>query len=610
MWIEAPRASTGDPVPPDTVESKTESIGNAGVLPSSNRSRDETFGSWPAIEGESMQGDLVSLAQLLGRNANEHGDRPAVRVGGHMLTWAEVDQRARAVAGLLGRSVAPGDRVVLSFPTDVDFLPALFGCWYAGAVAVPVPPGRAGERTAAHAQASMTVTVEELAEAFPGRCVTVGQAMEASLAPEPAAHEVAVLQYTSGSTGSPKGVLVSHRNYFENLRMLDEFTRSIAPPIRDLQMVCWLPHFHDMGLALLMFTVLRAGTATLIPPMSFVKDPGVWLRTIGEVGGNLTGAPNFAFDLCVQRVPASETAGLDLSSMRVVLNAAEPVRPDTVERFAEHFGPAGFPREAMAPCFGLAEGTVFVSGVRDGDTPRTVRFDRESLQNGVAVEEPVAGWPMVGCGQRPEGLTVRIVDPETLVDCGPGVLGEIWVHGPSVACGYWQRDDNSAVFEARVAGFDEQPHLRTGDRGFLWKGELFVTGRLADLIEIDGWLLHPEDVEHTVERSSPTLHGRRCAVLPYGKSGDHLVVAAEVRLPLPLAAQRRAELESVIREAVKAEHGVDVAAIVLMRTGGLPVTTSGKVQRVKARALIAEQMPETGGCWSPPVRKSAHRCGR
>lgn len=140
MWIEAVRASSGDPVPPDTVESKTESIGNAGVLPSSNRSRDETFGSWPAIEGESMQGDLVSLAQLLGRNANEHGDRPAVRVGGHMLTWAEVDQRARAVAGLLGRSVAPGDRVVLSFPTDVDFLPALFGCWYAGAVAVPVPP--------------------------------------------------------------------------------------------------------------------------------------------------------------------------------------------------------------------------------------------------------------------------------------------------------------------------------------------------------------------------------------------------------------------------------------------------------------------------------------
>ncbi|KAB1927954.1 fatty acyl-AMP ligase [Micromonospora sp. ALFpr18c] len=538
-----------------------------------------------------MQENLASLVRLLERNAREHGDRPAIRVGRQVLTWAEVDHRARAVAGLLSRSVAPGDRVVLSFPTDVDFLPALFGCWYAGAIAVPVPPGRAGERAAAHAQASMVVTTDEFAEVFPGRHVTVDQALAANRTAEGASHEVALLQYTSGSTGSPKGVLVTHRNYLENLRMLDEFTRSVAPQIRDLQMVCWLPHFHDMGLALMMFTALRAGTATMIPPISFLKDPAGWLRAIGEVGGNLTAAPNFAFDLCVRRVPAEEAARLDLSSMRLVLNAAEPVRADTLHRFAEHFGTAGFRPEAMAPCFGLAEGTVFVSGVRYGGTPRTVRFDRQALQTGFAIEEPLAGRPLVGCGRRAEGLTVRIVDPDTLVERPPGVLGEIWVHGPSVGRGYWRSENSSAVFEARMAGFDEQPYLRTSDRGFLWEGELFVTGRLADVIDLDGRLLHPEDVEHTVERSNTALHGRRCAVVPYGEKGDRLAVAAEVRLPLPLDAPRQAEFESVIREAVRAEHGVEVDVIVLVPTGALPVTTSGKVRRVKARALVAELLP-------------------
>jgi acyl-CoA synthetase (AMP-forming)/AMP-acid ligase II len=542
-------------------------------------------------------GDMADVIQLLHRNARVFADRPAIRVGGQgVLTWAEVDSRARAVAGLLGRLITPGDRVVLSFPTDVEFLPALFGCWYAGAVAVPVPPGRAGERAGEHAQASLVITTDELAAGFPGRCVTVGQAVAAGLAVESAGatHDVALIQYTSGSTGVPKGVLVTHRNYMHNLRMLDEFATSIDPGIVDLRMVCWLPHFHDMGLALLMYTVLRAGTATMISPMNFLKDPGVWLRTIGDVGGNLTAAPNFAFDLCVRRIPGDEAARLDLSSMGVILNAAEPVHADTVERFVEHFRPAGFRAEAMAPCFGLAEGTVFVTGVRHGGLPRTVRFHRIALQIGAAVEEAGTGRPLVGCGLPPDGLSVRIVDPESLVECRAGELGEVWVHGPSVGRGYWRNETSGAVFEARLAGFDELPYLRTGDRGFLWENELFVTGRLADLIELEGRSLHPEDIEHTVERSSTVLHGRRCAVVSYceGSEGDRFAVVAEVRLPLPLDAQQRAELESVIREAVRTEHGIDITEVLLLRTGAIPVTTSGKVQRAKTRALVAGQKLE------------------
>ncbi|MFG1914312.1 fatty acyl-AMP ligase [Micromonospora sp. NPDC048898] len=530
------------------------------------------------------------MIELLQRNALNCGDHPALRVSGQpTLTWAEVDQRARAVARSLGELVGPGDRVVLAFPLDVDFLPALFGCWYAGAVAVPVPPGRAGEMAAMHAQARASITTAELAESVPGTVLTVPAAVSAPVGPVPdrPVHDLALIQYTSGSTGVPKGVLVSHRNYRHNLRMLDEFYRGIAPQVDDLEMVSWLPHFHDMGLALMMYTVLRGGTMTMISPLAFLKDPASWLRTIGEVGGNLTAAPNFAFDLCVRRVPADTVEQLDLSSMRALLNAAEPVRPDTMRQFAEHFRLAGLRAETVAPCYGLAENTVFVSGVRPRGGPRTVRFDRAALQTGFAVEDPAAGLELVSCGLRPEGLAVRIVDPQSLEECPPGQLGEIWLHGPSVAHGYWQ-GPTSDVFNARLAGsFDDQPYFRTGDRGFLWETELFVCGRLADLIRFNGRLLQPEDIEHAVERGVAELNGRRCAVVPYGVQGEQLAMAAEIRLELPLDDRDRDAIESAIRKMAAAEHSVDIAKIVLLPTGAIPVTTSGKVKRTKTRDLVA-----------------------
>ncbi|XVU28117.1 fatty acyl-AMP ligase [Actinoplanes sp. CA-054009] len=505
--------------------------------------------------------DATDLVEMLRHHANQRADRVAVRLaGGRGLTYAEVDRRARAVAAKLRASTSVGDRVGLLFPPGPDFLPALFGCWYAGTVAVPLAgPDAAGT--------ALILTPGDVAG-------------ESGAFSDGERHEVAVVQHTSGSTGTPKAVLVSHRNYTANMRMLTEFTRSIAPDVYDFRTVSWLPHFHDMGLALLLFTVWHGGTITLVPPMAFLRDPGLWLRTIDETRGNLTAAPNFAFDLCVRRVPATDAADLDLSSMAIMLNGAEPVRAGTLRRFTTHFASAGFRPESFAPAYGLAEGTVFVSGLRPGGPPHTVSFDRRSLQDGVA--RPGDGQTLVGCGGRPEGLTVRIVDPTRHTECGPGRIGEIWVHGPSVGLGY----EDGEGFDALLSGPDYRPYLRTGDLGFLWQGELFVVGRLADLIILDGRLLPPEDLEYTIERSHPALEGRRCAVFAVGEDENRLAAAVEVRPGQPVDDTRRRDLETAIRTAVALEHDVDLTEVLIVATGAIPVTTSGKARRATCRELL------------------------
>ncbi|XVV15322.1 AMP-binding protein [Actinoplanes sp. CA-131856] len=364
------------------------------------------------------------------------------------------------------------------------------------------------------------------------------------------------------------------------MRMLTEFTRSIAPDVYDFRTVSWLPHFHDMGLALLLFTVWHGGTTTLIPPMAFLRDPGLWPRTIDEARGNLTAAPNFAFDLCVRRVAREDAAGMDLSSMEIMLNGAEPVRAGTLRRFAAHFASAGFRPEAFAPAYGLAEGTVFVSGLRHGGSPRTIAFDRRSLQDGIA--RAGDGQTLVGCGGRPEGLTVRIVDPTLHTECAAGRIGEIWVHGPSIGLGYQDGD----AFDARLAGPDYRPYLRTGDLGFLHDGELFVVGRFADLIILNGRLLQPEDLEYTIERSHRALEGRRCAVFAVGEDENRLAAAVEVRLDQPIDDERRSDIETAIRTAVALEHDVELTEVLIVATGAIPVTTSGKARRAKCRELL------------------------
>lgn len=573
---------------------------------------------------------VTDLVQLLRRRARNHADRVSCQGIGpdgrpaERLTYSDLDRQARAVAGLLRTITSPGDRVVLLFPTGVNFVAALFGCWYAGTVAVPLPfpaLGQQTDRSLAHLsqvvqeiKPTVTLTIDgviaELARRAPsqfGIFATVDQAIASDLPWEPmlGRHDVAVLQYTSGSTAIPKGVLIGHQNYLHNLRMLTDFTQSIAPDHSDIQMVSWLPHFHDMGLALLLYTLYHGGTATLIPPLAFLHRPDLWLRTMSEVHANLTAAPNFAFDLCVRRIAPQQREGLDLSSLSIVLNAAEPVRPETLESFAEHFAPYGFAPTAFAPCFGLAEGTVFVTGLRQGGPPRVVRFHRRSLHDGIGVacHDAELSRPMVSCGKHPEGLTIRIVDPVSHTERGPGMIGEIWVHGPSVGLGYWERAaQTGATFSARLAGFDERPYLRTGDLGFQWNGELFVVGRLADLITVDGRTLHPQDLEYTVQCSDDAFAGRRCVVFAYstdarsegrpavtGRSGSgssRLAVAVEVRVDLPIEIQWRDGLHKAVRQAVAAEHDVNVTDVLLVPTGTIPVTTSGKVRRAKCRALF------------------------
>ncbi|GIJ43636.1 acyl-CoA synthetase [Virgisporangium aliadipatigenens] len=550
--------------------------------------------------------DVTDLGQLLRRRAVAQPDRVACQHVGiedritERLTYADLHRRALAVAAQLITMTEPGDRVLLLHPSGVDFTAALFGCFYAGVTAVPAPLPQQGERAIAHlaaladdARPALTVTTAAVAAQLGGRApAAFGPVVVAAdtydVAPLYRRCDVAVLQYTSGSTGVPRGVLITHKNYLHNLRMLTDFTHALAPQPAHLRTVSWLPHFHDMGLALMMYTALHGGTMTLIPPMAFLLRPFVWLRVVSAVGGTLTAAPNFAFDQCVRKVTAEQRDTLDLRTLSVVLNAAEPVRPRTLAQFAAHFGPSGFRAEAFAPCFGLAEGTVFVSGLRHGGTPRVVSFDRRGLQDGVAVPnaDPGASRALVGCGHRPEGLTVRIVDPTHHAERAPGEVGEIWVQGPSVGMGYWRRPaETTATFGGRLAGFDERLYLRTGDLGFLREGELFIVGRLADVITVDGRSVHPQDVEYTVQGSDPAFEGRRCVAVAHG-AAQRLAVAVEVRVAFPLEESRREALAATVRAAVAAEHGVDVADVLLLPVGALPVTTSGKVRRAACRELL------------------------
>ncbi len=391
----------------------------------------------------------------------------------------------------------------------------------------------------------------------------------------------AFLQYTSGSTGTPKGVIVSHGNLLHNQEMIRRaFGQSESSVI-----VGWLPLYHDMGLIGNVLQPLYVGArCILMSPMAFLQRPARWLQAISRYGATTSGGPNFAYDLCARRIGDAERGELDLSRWEVAFNGAEPVRAPTLERFAAAFGPQGFRREAFYPCYGLAEATLFVAGGDLGIAPRELLVGEEPLTQGRIVPlsgEAAGGRSLVSCGRAWSGQTVRIVDPETGLPCGPDRIGEIWVGGPSVAQGYWNRPEETArLFGARLVG--GETFLRTGDLGFMAAGELYVTGRLKDLIILRGRNLYPQDIELTAERSHPALRAA-------GGAAFAVEMEAEERLVVVHEVERRSRFETeavaeALRAAVAEEHGAQVHEVVLIAAGTLPRTTSGKVQRQECRA--------------------------
>ncbi|WP_375743509.1 fatty acyl-AMP ligase [Corallococcus interemptor] len=519
------------------------------------------------------------------------------------LTRDALASSAHRIAAALQSLAAEGERAVLLYPPGADYLRGFFGCVCSGLVAVPAyPPDPSRlERTLPRLRALIadsgatvvltTSVILSMAEflftdAPELRALkwVATDALEEGDAgawkrPDVTADTLAFLQYTSGSTGAPRGVMLSHGNLLHNLGAI----RRAFQTHDDSVGVIWLPPYHDMGLIGGVLVPLAQGFHTaLMSPLTFLKRPRAWLEALTRFGGTISGGPNFAFDLCVRRIPPAEREGLDLSRWEVAFCGAEPIRPETLTRFTEAFGPQGFRREAFYPCYGLAEGTLIVSGGDKDAAPVLRDVDAAALEAGSARAPIGAARTLVGSGATLPDQSLRIVAPDTGHVLPPGEVGEVWVKGPSVAKGYWNREEESArVFQARTAQGDG-PYLRTGDLGFLDDGELYVTGRAKDLIIVRGRNLYPQDLETVVEESHPALRPG-CGVA-FGVEVDgeeHLVVVQEVD-----ARRWDGEVAPVlgaIRGRLATVHEVRPRAVVLIEPGSLPKTSSGKVQRRATR---------------------------
>jgi acyl-CoA synthetase (AMP-forming)/AMP-acid ligase II/acyl carrier protein len=519
------------------------------------------------------------------------------------LTYAALDRQARSIAATLQTLDARGKRVLLLYPPGLEYIAAFFGCFYAGAVAVPAYPPRLNrslgrlQTVIADAQASVVLTtetihwrigplLEEAADLNQLDWVTTDD-LPHELAdewqePVVGRESLAFLQYTSGSTAAPRGVMVSHANLLHNQGLIQQTFQQTEESI----ILGWLPLYHDMGLIGNVLQPLYVGArCILMSPVSFLQKPARWLQAISRYRATTSGAPNFAYDLCARKSTPEQRAELDLSSWTTAFNGAEPVRSETMERFVHTFEHCGFRREAFHPCYGLAEATLLVSGGAAESVARGSAFKKDALEHNVVISVDVESdesRSLVACGQALPEQRVVIVNTDTLTQARPDEVGEIWVSGASVTQGYWNRsEETEQTFHAYLVDTGEGPFLRTGDLGFLDAGELFITGRLKDLIIIRGRNHYPQDIEQTVGHSHPVVEGGMGAAFAVEVEGEErLVVVQEMNH----RANDSAEVFESIIEAVGREHDVQLYAVVLVKKRSLPKTSSGKIQRRACRA--------------------------
>ncbi len=541
------------------------------------------------------------------------------------LTYQELDIRARRIAAMLQVQGAAGERVMVLCPPGLDFVAGLFGCLYAGAVAVPVhPPVRdhlvprvesiiadvqpGFALTTAEMQARIMPRVDRLVNGRPLRWCLIEAAghVRQWVSPDIDAGTVAMVQYTSGSTASPKGVVLTHGNLVHNLEAIRQAW--LSGFTRDARGVFWLPPYHDMGLiGGILETIYLGGTTVLMPPNAFIKRPMRWLEAISRHQGLITAAPNFAYDMCVELSTPEQRAALDLSNWSTAMCGAEPVRSSTLQGFADAFAPAGFRPEAFYPVYGLAEATLLVSGGSDSGVPMVRHIDRVALRERRIVEVAPGhanAATLVGCGRPQGGQQVIIVDPETRRPCGADEVGEIWVAGPSVAHGYWGRPEQTEeAFSAYLAETGRGPFLRTGDLGFFRSGELFVTGRRKDLIIIRGGNYYPEDIELTVQACNPALlpgRGAVFSVAPEADVAEQLVVVQEVNHD-QIGEAELTQIVDAIRTAITEHHEIQVYAVVLVEPLRIPTTSSGKIQRCSCRQQFLDGELEAVAQWRTPL---------
>ncbi|MGW0838612.1 fatty acyl-AMP ligase [Streptomyces sp. NPDC002787] len=541
------------------------------------------------------------------RRAFTFVDHPAPRSRGvhRTLTWRRLDLRMRAVAARLAAEAEPGARVAVLCPQGTEYVTAFLGALAAGLVAVPLfPPGLPGQGdrlSAVLADASPAVVVTtghalgEVRELCEGRAVKVlagDQVPDAAAAdwrPSPALDDLAVayLQYTSGSTRTPAGVEITHANVVANAR---QALAAYRADTRQVTCVGWLPLYHDMGLVLSVAApVVRGLLSVLMDPVAFLHEPVRWLRLLAAHPRALSAAPNFAYDYCASAVTEAQKAGLRLDGIAALINGSEPVRPGTADRFHAAFAAQGLVPETHCPSYGLAEATVFVSAARPGEPLRGFALDRDALATGKALparpDDPRAVL-LAGCG-TPAGQRVRIADPVSRVALAEGEVGEIWVQGPNVGRGYRNQERQSRrVFGAALADATDGSGawLRTGDLGTVLDGQLIVTGRLKDLIVVDGRNHYPQDVEATAQDAHPAVRRDRLAAFGVpGGSGERVVVVAEHARTVAVADIDVPDLVRAVRAAVSARHGLRLSDVVLVPPGTVPRTSSGKVSRALTR---------------------------
>jgi acyl-CoA synthetase (AMP-forming)/AMP-acid ligase II len=562
---------------------------------------------------------FLTLVELLSYRAHNQPDQRVFtflrsgEVETAALTYAELHLQAQTIAAKLQSIAQPGERALLLFQPGLEFIVAFFGCLYAGVIAVPAYPPRRNQSLsrlqsiATDAEATIVLTTSSLLAtvqtAAPDTLMLsdrpwvatdlLSEALAVDWESPPITREsLAFLQYTSGSTGDPKGVMISHGNLLHNSALIQNCFQDTP----ESQGVSWLPVYHDMGLIGGVLQPIYVGAQTvLMSPMDFLQKPIRWLEAISRYGATTSGGPNFAYDLCIQKITPEQLEKLDLSRWELAFTGAEPVRADTLEKFAATFAPCGFRKSAFYPCYGMAETTLIVAGGAKTAEPPVLSVDAMSLELNqvvISAKPQDTDRQIVGCGQTWLNQQLLIVHPETQVPCANDAVGEVWVSGSSVAQGYWNRVEQTAqafravpVMPAGEAAdtADAPTFLRTGDLGFLHNGELFITGRLKDMIIIRGQNHYPHDIERTVETSHDALRaGCGAAFAIDFKGAERLVVVQEVERSY-LRKLDEHTVASSIQQAVSAHHGLDIFATVLVKTGSIPKTSSGKIRRHACR---------------------------
>ncbi|MCI4669709.1 MAG: AMP-binding protein [Bacteroidia bacterium] len=565
--------------------------------------------------------NIPSLNHLLDLRCQEIGDKTLYTFIGKdlspikELTYSQFRQSALKIASHLRKYTQPGDRAVLLFPPSLDYVEAYFGCLYAGVIAVPVFPPQMGRQIGR----VMQIVQDSKPSAFMSTGVVFDQVKmiapqwvkaagdnwlstdrldEIDLDPphEAGRQDVAFLQYTSGSTGNPKGVVISH----ENLLVNEEMIRRGFGTDEHTQGVNWLPLYHDMGLiGTVLHPIYLGGSSVLMSPFTFLTGPQHWLKAISKYKGTCCGGPNFAFEMCVNKISEEVIDELDLSSWKQAFNGAEPIRAKTLKRFEEKFARAGFNPESWRACYGLAEATLMVSTATSYSPKKEIRVDSESLKGAqVSISHSEEGTSLVSSGIPVDGQEIKIVNLDTKEAQGELGIGEIWLQGKHIARGYWEKPEvNATEFNAYLPNGKDGPYFRTGDLGFLYEGELYITGRQKDLIIIRGKNHYPQDIEQTAMEAHPAIQAGGIAAFGVeDEKGEGLVLVSEL-VRNGLKKYKGEEITEAIRKEVSAIHELQPQAIVLIPRKGLSKTSSGKIQRRANKKAYLDGKLEVSFLW-------------